>query len=119
MIIKDIVDKYLQLWKKERDSLDIDNEYLFVTTHGGKYTAASETTVDYWMEKLTRITGIDNYAHCYRHYSATWLKRNGVEIDVIQNFMGHNDSSTTALYIDIGSEENLKGMLDFMNNKNG
>lgn len=117
MIIQDVVDKYLKLWKKERDKLNIDSEYLFVTMHGEKYEQASISTVDYWMEKLTKITGIDNYAHSYRHYAATWLKRNGVEIDTIRDFFGHQSSETTQIYIDIGSEENLKGMLSFMDKK--
>jgi integrase/recombinase XerD len=114
MVIKDIVDKYLKLWKDEREKLGIDNDSLFVSKINGKYKSASESTVDYWMEKLTKITGVDNYAHCYRHYSATWLKRNGVEIDTIRDFFGHESSETTQIYIDIGSEENLKGMLSFM-----
>ena len=117
MVIKDIVDKYLKLWKNERKKLGIDSEYLFVSKRKGKYEPALLSTIDYWMEKLTKITGVDNYAHCYRHYSATWLKRKGVEVDVIQNFFGHASSETTALYIDIGTEENLKGMLSFMDEK--
>jgi len=52
----------------------------------------------------------------FRHYSATWLKRHSVSIDQIRDFMGHNDSSTSEIYVDIGKEENLSGMLSFLNN---
>lgn len=114
LIICEVVDKYLKLWEKERKSLGINHEALFVVKNGSEWTRIKESTVDTWMERFTKMTGVDNYAHCYRHYSATWLKRNGVSIDKIRDFMGHNDSSTSEIYIDIGKEENLKGMLSFM-----
>ena len=113
-IIQEIVDKYLILWKQEREKLDIDHEALFVTRRDGQWERIKCSTVDSWMEKFTLITGINNYAHAYRHYSATWLKKNGVSIDKIRDFLGHKDSSTSEIYIDIGKEENLKGMLDFL-----
>lgn len=113
-VIQDIADKYLDLWIKEREKLGIEHEALFVIKRNGKWERIKESTVDSWMELFTRLTGVDNYAHCYRHYSFTYLKRNSVPIDVIRDFAGHNDSSTTEIYIDIGKEENLKGMLDFM-----
>ena len=113
-LIKEIVDKYLDLWKKERERLNIDNEALFVVKRNNKWERIKCSTVDSWMEKFTIMTGEDNYAHAYRHYSATWLKKNGVSIDKIRDFLGHKDSSTSEIYIDIGKEENLKGMLDFL-----
>ncbi len=114
MIIVDVVDKYLKLWHKQRKELGIDSEWLFVVNNGKEWTPIKDSTVDSWMGTLTKLTGVDNYAHCYRHYAATWLKRNGVSVDTIKDFFGHNDSSTTQIYIDIGTEENLKGMLSFM-----
>jgi len=114
-IIKEIVDKYLNLWKQERERLNINSEALFVTKRDGEWQRIKCSTVDSWMEKFTTIIGVENYSHCYRHYAATWLKKNGVSIDKIRDFLGHNDSSTSEIYIDIGKEENLKGMLDFLN----
>lgn len=117
MIIVDICKKYLDLWLDFRKEVEIDNESLFVINKDGNWKGIKSHNVDYWMSILTKLTGVDNYAHCYRHYSATWLRRNGVDIDVIKSFMGHNDSATTNLYVDIGNEENLKGMLSFMDKK--
>jgi len=113
-VVQEIADKYLDLWKQEREKLNIDHEALFVTKRDDKWERIKCSTVDSWMEKFTLITGVNNYAHAYRHYSATWLKKNGVSIDKIRDFLGHNDSSTSEIYIDIGKEENLKGMLDFL-----
>jgi integrase/recombinase XerD len=117
MIIKEVADKYLLLWQKQRKELNIESDYLFVNKIEQGGIGIEEHVVDHWMSIFTKMTGVDNYAHCYRHYSATWLKRNGVAIDVIRDFFGHNDSTTTQIYIDIGAEENLKGMTDFIKKK--
>jgi len=112
-----IVDKYLELWMEKRKELNIESDNLFVIKRSEKWECIKESTVDSWMIGFTNITKIDNYCHMYRHYSATWLKRHSVSIDQIRDFMGHNDSSTSEIYVDIGKEENLSGMLSFMNKK--
>jgi len=113
-VIGAIFDKHLNDWIKEREELGIESEYLFVTKRKGIYSEAKVSTFNSWLEGMGRLIQEEIYMHCLRHYSATWLKRNGVDTAKIRDFMGHNDSSTTEIYIDIGKDENLKGMLDFM-----
>lgn len=113
-IIQDIADKYINLWMNERQKLGIENDPLFVIKRKGEWGAIKDSTVDSWMDLFSRLTGEVCYAHAFRHYAGTWLKRNGVPIDTIRDFFGHNDSVTTELYIDIDASENLAGMLDFM-----
>lgn len=113
-VIKDIIYPYLQLWLKQREELGINCEELFVSKYGGETKPASKDTVDSFMLTFSKLTGLDIYCHAFRHYAATWLKKNGVEISKIRDFLGHNDSSTTEIYIDIGKEDNLKDMLGFM-----
>lgn len=113
-IIADIAQKYIDLWMKERESLGIDNEELFVIKRKGEFARIKDSTVDSWMLLFSRLTDEICYAHAFRHYSATFLKRNGAPIDQIRDFLGHNDSSTSELYVDIDSTENLAGMLSFM-----
>jgi len=111
-----IADKYLNLWLEQRKELGIESDSLFVIKRLGQWEGIKESTVDSWMRLFTSLTSIDNYCHMFRHYSATWLKRHSVSIDQIRDFMGHNDSSTSEIYVDIGKEENLSGMLSFLNN---
>lgn len=113
-VICAIADKYLKMWEEERKRLGIEHESLFVTKRNGIWERIQITTVDSWMRTFTIMTNIDIYCHSFRHYSGTWLKRNGVELSQIRDFFGHEDSSTTEIYIDIGKEENLKGMLKFL-----
>lgn len=116
-IIQDVADKYLKAWLKERESLGIECDSLFVIRRQGEWSGIQSSTVDSWMDLFSRLTGEICYAHAFRHYAGTWLKRNGVSIDVIRDFFGHNDSATTEIYIDIEASENLAGMLDFMKRK--
>ncbi|EDS77119.1 integrase/recombinase [Clostridium botulinum C str. Eklund] len=109
-----VADDYLKQWYAKRQELNIDCEALFVTKRNEQWERIKESTVDSWMQSFTKILGVDCYAHCLRHYSATWLKKHSVNIDQIRDFMGHNDSSTSEIYVDIGKEENLVGMLDFL-----
>lgn len=116
-IIKDIVKHAFDLWIEERKQLGIDTDDLFVVKHKDKWYPAKVSTVNGWMNKFSKIIGEDCYTHAFRHYAATWLKRNGATIDQIKDFLGHNDTSTTQIYIDIDGAENMKGMLSFMHKK--
>ena len=68
---------------------------------------------------FSRITEEVCYCHCFRHFTATFLRRNDVEIDVIRDYLGHSSSETSAIYIDIDASENLSGMLSFMDKDKG
>lgn len=116
-VIKEIMYPYFELWMKERERLGITCDELFVNKYSGVYKPIDKSTVNSLMLSISKILNLDAYCHAFRHYAATWLKRNGVETSKIRDFLGHNDSSTTEIYIDIGKEENLKDMLSFMKKK--
>ena len=113
-IIQDIAKEYIEMWMKEREKLGIVNNDLFVIKRKSEWGRIKDSTVDSWMDLFSRLTGEICYAHAFRHYSASFLRRNSVSVDVIRDFFGHNDSATTEIYIDIEASENLKGMLNFL-----
>lgn len=113
-IIKDIAQPYFDLWMKEREKLGITVDDLFVVEHDEQWCPIKVGTVNGWMNYFSKILNIDCYTHAFRHYSATWLKRNGATIDQIKEFLGHNNTATTQIYIDIDAAENMRGMLNFM-----
>ena len=76
-----------------------------------KYTKKMSITDHLFPIKFTRInTMIRNYArqvgiddftcHSFRHYFATQLIENGVDIKKVQELLGHSDISTTSIYLD-------------------
>lgn len=114
-IIKDIAKPYFVLWMKQREELGITSEYLFVHKVKGEWKPHTDTTIESSMQTFTKLINEDVYCHCFRHYAATWLRKNDVPIDQIRDFLGHQSSDITKIYIDIGTEDNLKDMLGFMN----
>ena len=113
-VIKPLFDKYLNLWLEERKKLGIDSEHLFVRNINGKWVDATEATIRSWFNTTEKITNIDIHPHSLRHYTATYLRRNDVPIEAIKIILGHEDTKTTEIYIDIDETETLEGSLDFL-----
>jgi site-specific recombinase XerD len=64
----------------------------------------SETSVSQVVKQLAKKANINNkriYTHLMRHTSATHLVENGVDINLIQKLLGHNNVKTTNLYLHI------------------
>lgn len=83
------------LYHKERKEIDIDALFL---NHKGK--RLSTRSVDRFFVSYKRKASIENNLtpHTLRHTIATHLLENGVNIKVIQKFLGHSNLSTTTIY---------------------
>lgn len=103
--IKSKVDKYLELWDKEREEKQITIDDLFVVKRKGEWIPASISTADSWMEICSKILGIPSYAHMYRHFFVSYLRRESVPIDVIKDIVGHEDVSMSQKYDDNPKED--------------
>ncbi len=54
------------------------------------------------VSKYARIAGVANFhPHSFRHFYATQLVKNGVNLKVVKQLLGHADISTTEIYLDI------------------
>lgn len=87
---------------------------MFVRNIDDKWVDATEATIRSWFNTIEKITNIDIHPHSLRHYTATYLRRNDVPIEVIKIILGHEDTKTTEIYIDIDETETLEGSLDFL-----
>ena len=55
---------------------------------------------------LKRVEGLENYStHKLRHTAATLMYRNGVDIRVLKEILGHENLGTTEIYTHLSSEQ--------------
>ncbi len=89
----------LKKWLDERG--EDGCEYMFVTKYGGSVKQVSETLFNTWAANtFSEIIGRRAYPHQLRSSRATQLaEEDGVDIKVIQKLLGHENSSTTEIYI--------------------
>lgn len=102
--------EYIQKWVKFRESnYDFDdNEHLFVTVNvgGEKVSQISASTFNVWCNEFSEyIDGKRIHPHLLRTTRATLLSDEGVDIRAIQKLLGHEDASTTSIYIISDNDE--------------
>ena len=102
---------YLKLWMEERERLGIESEWLFPMREDPSKTVQI-STVNSWMETISRLTGRYIYAHSFRHYHVTKLSNEGLPDDVIQEILGWADISLVGVYKDRTTEATLDMYFD-------
>lgn len=82
---------------------------LFVNSSGGRLSTQGIANV---LSQFRKSAGIERHVtpHMLRHTVATLLLRNGVDIRVVQEFLGHSSIATTQRYTHV-SKEHLIGAL--------
>jgi integrase/recombinase XerD len=94
---------------KARTRIETPSTALFVNPFGERLTTQGIADV---IAGLRRKAGIERHVtpHMLRHTVATLLLRNGVDIRVVQEFLGHTSIATTQRYTHV-SKEHLIGVL--------
>ena len=89
--------------------------YLFEGMNGKPYTSGSAARV---LHRAAAKAGITKHItlHTLRHSYATHLTNNGVNIQYLQEILGHNSPKTTMLYTHLSGKDikNIKSPLDDM-----
>ena len=96
---------YLELWLEERKRREIDSEWLFPAIDGDG--PIKITTVNSWMRTLSNISGLDIYAHSFRHYFTTMLSNEGIPDSVIKEIQHWDSLEMVSIYCDRSTEETL------------
>ncbi len=93
----DLINEYYSNYYMDFHSLR-QKEYLFLNYHGNQLTRQSiKKIIDDYIEvskmdlKLT--------AHVFRHLCATHLLENGVNLEDLQGYLGHEHISSTEVYL--------------------
>lgn len=94
---------------KARAQITTASPALFVNPFGERLTTQGIADV---IARLRRKAGIERHVtpHMLRHTVATLLLRNGVDIRVVQEFLGHTSIATTQRYTHV-TKEHLIGVL--------
>lgn len=102
--------EYIQKWVRFREkNYDFDdNKHLFVTVNvsGEKVSQISASTFNVWCNEFSEyIDGKRVHPHLLRTTRATLLSDEGIDIRAIQKLLGHEDASTTSIYIISDNDE--------------
>ncbi len=88
-------------------------KYLFEGARGGKYTSSSAAKV---LKRAAKRAGIKRNVtlHTLRHSYATHLTNSGVNIQYLQQILGHNSPKTTMIYTHLSGKDirKVKSPLD-------
>jgi len=92
-----------------RTQIETRSPALFLNSSGGRLTTQGIANV---IARLCEEAGIGQHVtpHMLRHTVATLLLRNGVDIRVVQEFLGHASIATTQRYTHV-TKEHLVGVL--------
>ena len=109
------VDKYLDLWKEERDRLEINSDWVFVTRKNNQWER--QVNIENWKYEFSEIIGAPFYFHCLRHKLCSELVANNIPSEIIREYFGwdstemirwYNDNSS---YNDFGKYFNSDGAI--------
>jgi integrase/recombinase XerD len=96
-----------RLHLEARKSIKTEDTALFISALGGRLSTQGITNV---IARLRRTARIKRHVtpHMLRHTVATLLLRNGVDIRVVQEFLGHASITTTQRYTHVTKEHMVR-----------
>ena len=97
---------YLDLWLTEREQRGVESQWLFPDDLNPS-EMMPVSTVNSWMNTLSRLTGKDIYCHMFRHRYTTYLSDNGIPDAVIKEIQGWSDLTMVGVYVDRSTEDTL------------
>lgn len=95
IFLREYAGRAIAIYLRERTD---GNPALFVShSRNGQYGRLTITSAHNVVKKAVRALGLHESlsAHDFRHYRATQLLREGMPIEVVQEYLGHADISTT------------------------
>tara|TARA_B100001093_G_C26837705_1_gene1019124 strand:- start:1846 stop:2754 length:909 start_codon:yes stop_codon:yes gene_type:complete len=93
----------LDKWLIKRNASDISDEALFLNKYGKRLSNRSvQTRLNYWASYKGLNCKIS--PHTLRHSCATHLLESSGDLRAVQEFLGHEDISTTQIYTNVDFE---------------
>ena len=93
----------LTIWCNKRPDLNPTSDALFINKFGGRLSNRSiQTRINFWVKKQGLNCKIS--PHTLRHSCATHLLEASGDLRAVQEFLGHEDISTTQIYTNMDFE---------------
>lgn len=98
------INTYLEIRSQIKDIKPADRNALFISK---KKNRISTETVKWLVKKYCSFAGLDPKisVHKLRHTSATLMYRNGVDVRVLQEILGHQNLNTTEIYTHVEEDD--------------
>jgi len=96
-------------YRQARTGVLTDSNALFLNHTGSRLSTQGNANV---LRKLRERAGLSRHItpHMFRHTVATLLLRNGVDIRVVQEFLGHASITTTQRYTHVAKEHLIQAL---------
>lgn len=98
---------YLELWLKYREENGIESEWLFPSAEDPSVPIGT-ARVNSYMDSLSRLSGLDIYAHMFRHFFTTLLSNEGLPDSVIKEIQNWSSVEMVDVYRDRTTEDTLE-----------
>ena len=108
-VCKSLLEDYINISRKELDKEN--NEYLILNKNGKKITTRG---IEKIIEKIIKESSLKFKIspHTIRHTFATHLLDGGSDLKIVQELLGHENLSTTAIYTHLSNERLKKVFLN-------
>ena len=102
----------VELYEDYISERDFQQDDPLIVNHcvGRPSTRLLNTTISQIVKMRLRIIGINDpkiTAHSLRHTCGSLLVEMGTDIEIIKDLLGHSDSSTTRIYVDMAQKRRL------------
>lgn len=106
-------------WLKHRKGYPSPSRHIWIHLQGrAAGRVMTPRAVQLMFKRVARRAGLDPKGfspHKLRHSFATWLRRQGVALDVIRDALDHASIQTTQIYARVGNEELEAALREFPN----
>lgn len=100
---------YFDAWIKERERLEINSDWLFVSKNSdGTWEQMKPETLNSWAISFSSLLNVDFYFHSLRHWFTTHLSAKlNVPDSVIKNIVGWSNIGMVEVYKDVDEDEEI------------
>jgi site-specific recombinase XerD len=107
--VPEVITELLEDYISCRD-FDVADPLFLNHAYGGGTRRLAKVTISAIVKQRLRDIGIDRpkvTAHSLRHTCGSLLVERGVEVETIKDMLGHTDTSTTRIYIEMARQKRL------------